>query len=152
MKKGTKIVLILAAVFLLLGIALCLVSLGMGGDPAQFLRDGTYTVSVSDPFGHLFDPDTYDDGREGSFGQRPGNFGEATSEGEGNYSVSTDIKNIEIDWVSGSVKIVRSEGANISFSESDPDGIDADDKLYYTIDGNTLKIECCKDTFGKKKK
>ena len=143
MRKGIKTVLILSAVFLLLGIALCIISFSMGADPVKLLTDGTYTISINKPIGHLFDPDTYDDDRDGSFGQRPGPFGEAVEEGENTYSVSGDIKNLEIEWVSGNVKIIRGEGKNITFSESDPDGIDTDDRLYYTIDGNTLKIECC---------
>ncbi len=143
MKKGIKIVLILATVFLLLGVALCIISFSMGADPVEFVRDGTYTISINNPIKHVLDPDVYEPDREGSFGQRPGTFGEAVAEGENSYSVSDDIKNLDIEWVSGNVKIVRGEGEHITFAESDPDGIDADDKLYYTIEGDTLKIECC---------
>ena len=143
MKKGIKVILILAVVFLLIGIALCVASVAMGANPLKLLSDGTYTLSVSDPIGHILDPDLYDENREGSFGQRPGNFGEAESTGD-TYSVSGDIKNLEIDWVSGNVKIIRGEGENITFSESDSGGIDADDKLYYEVNGDTLKIECCR--------
>ena len=143
MKKGIKVILILAVVFLLIGIALCVASVAMGADPLKLLSDGTYTISVSDPIGHILDPDLYEGDREGSFGQRPGNFGEAESTGD-TYSVSGDIKNLEIDWVSGNVKIIRGEGVNITFSESDSGGIDADDKLYYEVNGDTLKIECCR--------
>lgn len=143
MKKGIKIVLILAAVFLLLGVALCIISFSMGADPVELASDGTYTISINNPIKHVLDPDTYEDDRGGSFGQRPGTFGAAVEEGENSYSVSGDIKNLEIEWVSGNVKIVRGEGECITFAESDPDGIDADDKLYYTIEGDTLKIDCC---------
>ena len=143
MKKGIKIVLILAAVFLLLGVALCIISFSMGADPVELVSDGTYTININNPIKHVLDPDVYEADREGSFGQRPGTFGEAVAEGENSYSVSGDIKNLDIEWVSGNVKIVRGEGEDIIFAEYDPDGIDADDKLYYTIEGDTLKIDCC---------
>ncbi len=138
MKKSAKILLIIAAVLLLLGVAICVAALAMGADPIGLVLDGTYTFTLD-----FSGKDNNNPGRDGEFGQRPDGVSVSIAEGENNYSVSSDIKELSIDWVSGKVKIVKGEGNAITFSESAPGGIEAEDRLHYSVEGKTLKISCC---------
>ena len=129
MKKAKKVFLILAAAFLLLGAGLCVLSVGMGADPIKLFTDGTFSVVIS----------KNDPGREGSFGENAVSI----SDGDNNYAVSGSIDSVEIEWVAGKVSVLRGDGSAITFSESSDDGIESEYRLYYTLDGSTLKISCC---------
>lgn len=147
MKKRTIIVIAIAAALILFGICLSIAAVLMGAQPKQLFSDGSFTINVNDidDIDDIFEPE-----REGNFGERDGSFAQRpsaaeaeVSEGESNYSLSGEISTVKIDWVSGSVKIVKSAGDTISFSESASGGIEKDEALVYSVDGNTLNISCC---------
>lgn len=50
----------------------------------------------------------------------------------------SDVKNLEIDWTSGSVTIHRAEVDTISFAETP--GLDENQKMIWKLQGNTLVI------------
>ena len=61
----------------------------------------------------------------------------------GNFTyAAADIKEVEIDWVLGSVEIVQSDAAELSVSEESIK--DVDKQLHYYLEGTTLKIKFCK--------
>ncbi len=55
------------------------------------------------------------------------------------------IKNLEIDWAAGSVRIVSSDTDQISFQESSSG---QEKPMTYQVDGNTLKLSYCQAGFG----
>ncbi len=63
-------------------------------------------------------------------------------------TVTQDIKNIKVDWVSGSVRFVHTDAENVQFVETSDEGISKSDALVYTVRGNTLEIEFAKSSFG----
>lgn len=63
------------------------------------------------------------------------NDGTAASSGEVSPS---DVKNIEIDWTSGSVTILRADVDTISFAETP--GLDENQKMLWKLQGDTLII------------
>ena len=66
---------------------------------------------------------------------------------EGAAQFTSDIQEIEIDWVSGNIRLVPANVSNIQVSET---GVDNDKyAMLCEQDGQTLKIEYCKNlTFG----
>lgn len=63
-----------------------------------------------------------------------------TVESSGSVDAS-QIKNIQVEWVSGSILVEPSNVQNICFSETE--GLSDEDKLVWRLEGNTLKIEFC---------
>lgn len=61
----------------------------------------------------------------------------------GGASIPGNIKNIEVDWISGSVEIIPNEGGDIEFFESEKKLRD-EQKLHYLVDGDTLIIKFCR--------
>ena len=70
-----------------------------------------------------------------------------------NYSVgsfeynSGEIRNVKIEWVSGSVKIVESDSDRLKVTETDK-GLSEAQKMRWCIDGQTLKIRFCKPGYA----
>lgn len=70
-----------------------------------------------------------------------------------NYSVgsfeynSGEIRNVKIEWVSGSVKIVESDSDRLKVTETDK-GLSEAQKMRWRIDGQTLKIRFCKPGYA----
>ena len=70
--------------------------------------------------------------------------GDSSARIDGAAQFSADIQEIEIDWVSGNIRLVPANVSGIEVSESS-----VDDSKYAMIckqDGGTLKIEYCKNT------
>lgn len=59
------------------------------------------------------------------------------------------IKNIEVDWVSGGIKISQSDEETLNIdenSDSQPDAV----KVHSYVDGDTLKVKFCESGYTKK--
>lgn len=63
-------------------------------------------------------------------------------------TLTQDIRNIKVDWISGNVCFVRADVENIQFIETSDRGISKSDALVYTVRGNTLEIRFAKSSFG----
>lgn len=55
---------------------------------------------------------------------------------------AADVKNLEINWVAGSITIQPGDVSDIQFSEGD--GISGRDKMVWALQGDTLCIQFCK--------
>ena len=63
---------------------------------------------------------------------------------EENDSVTVSpIKNIDVNWVSGSVNIIRADVKEISVSESCDKELKDSEKMVYSIKGDTLRVDFC---------
>lgn len=60
--------------------------------------------------------------------------------------ITEDVKNIDVEWVSGNVTVARSEDENLYIIEEGR--ISESDALVYKIDGDTLEIDFVKPSFG----
>ena len=65
----------------------------------------------------------------------------------GNFEyTANEIDNIELNWHSGKINILRSDKENLSVSENN-DKLEESQKLHYFIDGSTIKINYCKSRY-----
>lgn len=59
----------------------------------------------------------------------------------GNGSIQTSqVKNLDIDWVSGSVSVIQGSGSEVRFYEEYKGTVDDDFVMRWYLDGTTLKI------------
>lgn len=63
---------------------------------------------------------------------------------KGGATLEATIKHIEIDWVSGDVKILEHSENTISFSETSNKKTNDDTSMYYYLEGDTLHIKFAK--------
>lgn len=64
---------------------------------------------------------------------------------DGEYAVSPEnIQKIEVDWVSGGVRVEAWDGAEIAFSEASRAALNDDTRLFYETGGGTLSIRYAK--------
>ena len=64
---------------------------------------------------------------------------------DGAYSVKADdLKELDIDWISGSVKVELTDGDVIRFQETADRTISEKDALRYGVSGGKLRIQACK--------
>ena len=64
---------------------------------------------------------------------------------DGTYSVKADdLKELDIDWISGSVKVELTDGDVIRFQETADRAISEKDALRYGVSGGKLRIQACK--------
>lgn len=52
-----------------------------------------------------------------------------------------DIRNIDIDWISGKVRVEEYNGDRIEFYEENSSGLDEDEKMRYLVENGNLKIK-----------
>lgn len=65
----------------------------------------------------------------------------------GNFEyTANEIDNIELNWHSGKINILRSDKENLSVSENN-DKLEESQQLHYFIDGSTIKINYCKSRY-----
>lgn len=65
----------------------------------------------------------------------------------GNFTYNKDdVKNIEINWVSGGITIVGTTSETLNVTENS-EKLDNNKKMHYYLDGNTLRIEYAKSKF-----
>lgn len=63
---------------------------------------------------------------------------------KGGATLEAAIKNIEIDWVSGDVKILKHSENTISFSETSNKNTNDNNSMYYYLEEDTLHIKFAK--------
>lgn len=62
----------------------------------------------------------------------------------GATEITGTVKNIEIEWLAGSVKLQTHEGNAVSVSETSSENLSDDKQLRYWLDGETLRIRYAK--------
>ena len=74
----------------------------------------------------------------------------------GNRDVSEQIDELDINWSSGEVSVVRHDLSTISIVETSTDKLDPDEQVHTWVDGKTLRIHFAKSGemffFGSPKK
>lgn len=84
-----------------------------------------------------------------SFGATSFAYDDSDAYTPGGTAISTSgIKEIELNWLSGSVNIEVYNGSEIRFSETANRELNADTELQYRVKGNKLVIQFCKSTRG----
>lgn len=127
MKKSVKIAVIAASGLIVLGIIICVIALFIGGNDMGSIKE----ISVTGDFTTI----------SGKYENYIDDYSES-----GSYSVNADnVKNIDIDWVSGDVEIIPYDGDTVTFTESAKASIAEDDALHYGIDDTTLHIQSFKN-------
>ena len=61
----------------------------------------------------------------------------------GDGKVDGKVKNIDIDWLSGSVSVVTGSGDSVVITEATTGKIDKDMRVHWWLDGTTLRIKFC---------
>ncbi len=117
MKKGTMIALIVAGALIVTGFVLAAVSFAIGSGVMEVIN------ATNIVFG--------DDGEEANTGEI---FNGKT------YIIDEKINSIDVDWSSGSVKVLPSPDGKLSFSEDAGSDIKSRDALRYEINNGVLKI------------
>lgn len=140
MKKGTITAIAIAAVLIVSGIALCIVSMGMGAQPKELFSNGTFSLDLDD-----FEIEVSKNGL-GVRADKNNEVNISTWPVE-NGAASVSVEKININWISGNVKIIGADVSEVSFSESADGGINADDALQYRVENGELIIDYCKDGF-----
>ena len=123
-------------------------SVTIGPNGIEVTEDGETTASIS-PNG----VEVTEDG-ETTFYNGPGDIwgggGQDAEVGDGyaidgEYAVSPEnIQKIEVDWVSGGVRMEAWDGAEIAFSEAARAALNDDTRLFYETGGGTLSIRYAK--------
>lgn len=54
------------------------------------------------------------------------------------------VREIEVDWLGGSVMVVLTDDDSLSFAEMAYQDVPEEQRLYYALDGDTLKIDFCR--------
>lgn len=134
MKRKTLTAIAIAAVLIVAGLALCVVSVDMGAQPKELFSNGTFTFDIDD-----FELDFDRNGISG--GKNDANIGSWPSMEE----TVIDVDKIVINWLSGKVSIEGADVNEVSFSESANKALDEDSALVYRIENGTLYIDYCRE-------
>jgi len=73
----------------------------------------------------------------------------------GNREFSEEIREIDLNWSSGEVSVIRYDKPTVSVSESNTDDLSEDKRVHTWLDGKVLRIQFCKSgkiSFGNDKK
>ena len=62
----------------------------------------------------------------------------------GDFETGSEIKNLEIDWVSGSVSVSEYDGSTVTVTETCNKELNDTQKVHTWLDGSTLHIRFCK--------
>ncbi|MGN1002508.1 MAG: DUF4097 family beta strand repeat-containing protein [Oscillospiraceae bacterium] len=139
MKKWLKITLTAALVLLVLGGAAWTGAYCLGARPAEVFNDNTLHLpdGVHMSFGSGGSSGIFISDRHG-FGSE--DLNSAVSP-DGTYTLSAEgIDSLSIDWLSGSAKVLVTEGSRITIAESAPGGIRESEALRYAVKDGTLSI------------
>ncbi len=71
-------------------------------------------------------------------------YEDASSYTMGGTELTETIREVDIDWVSGSVTVSYHDGDHVVISETSSGKLDEDSSLYYRVTGDTLEIEYAK--------
>ncbi len=123
MKKSTKILLCLSAVFIGLGAILTVSALCLGVKPVSAFESGIFDFTVQEAGTSEFSQD-------------------------GRYVISADgIENLYIDWVDGKIEIEAYDGSEIILEES-ASTLDENNSLVYRLDNKSLEINSAASRSG----
>ena len=110
---------------------------------AQRQDDGTYTVEMIPSVG-IFAVDALWDGSSATYTfctQAEGAAGYVSE----TFSVEpARVREIEVDWLGGSVMVVLTDDDSLSFAEMAYQDVPEEQRLSYALDGDTLKIDFCR--------
>lgn len=110
---------------------------------AQRQDDGTYTVEMIPSVG-IFAVDALWDGSSATYTfctQAEGAAGYVSE----TFSVEpARVREIEVDWLGGSVMVVLTDDDRLSFAEMAYQDVPEEQRLSYALDGDTLKIDFCR--------
>lgn len=138
MKKSVKTALIVALVLVLAGAAVFGVAWALGARPVETLQSASLYFPTRTVYN--YDTGTQENGIPRGFGSQ------TPVAADGTYTLSAEgVKNLDIDWLSGSTRIVLDEkaGNRITLSESASGGIKREHALKYQVDQGTLTILYC---------
>ena len=125
MSKTVKTVLLTALLLIILGMALIAVSLLRGANIRELWNSGNFQVGqISTGYGDLKDYTICKSGEE--------SFSPA------------EVKRIDLDWISGTVKLQPGSGDRITLKESCEKALKDEQKLCWKLDEGTLSIRFCK--------
>ena len=125
MSKTVKTVLLTALLLIILGMALIAVSLLRGANIRELWNSGNFQVGqISTGYGDLKDYTICKSGEE--------SFSPA------------EVKRIDLDWISGTVKLQPGSGDRITLKESCEKTLKDEQKLCWKLDEGTLSIRFCK--------
>ena len=122
MKKSSKIILLLSAILISLGLILTIGGLASGVQIERILQDGIWNVTL------------YEETPENDFSS------------SGRYSISSaDIQQLSVSWLDGSITIEPYDGNEILIEESSSEEINQKNHLGFTTQDGVLRIfECAK--------
>ncbi len=124
MKKSSKILLIMAAIFIAIGTLLALIGIACGVKPINAIKNGLLDVSYSVERTNEFSPD-------------------------GRYVIPAGgISEIKLDWTSGDIKVEVYEGQDIILEESSVFDLSNDNYLSYKVSGGVLDISDYPERYG----
>lgn len=124
MKKSTKVLLCLSAVFLSAGVLLMVWGIAAGVHPLKVFRDGFMNISLYEHRTSPFSPD-------------------------GRYTIPAGgIQKLDIDWVDGQVTIEPYDGGDILVEETSSSTLDEHTALMYTVKHGTLEIDVSPERAG----
>ena len=116
MKKSNKIILILAAILFITGLAFSVTGMIKGASPMAMLYDGKLSVSLPEDNVNAF-------------------------EESNRYALpASGINHIDISWISGTVSVIPYEGKEIILEESSTEKITEDEGLKFTLEEGELEI------------
>ena len=125
MSKTVKTVLLTALLLIVLGMALIAVSLLRGANIRELWNSGNFQVGqISTGYGDLKDYTICKSGEE--------SFSPA------------EVKRIDLDWISGTVKLQPGSGDRITLKENCEKALKDEQKLCWKLDEGTLSIRFCK--------
>ena len=125
MSKTVKTVLLTALLLIVLGMALIAVSLLRGANIRELWNSGNFQVGqISTGYGDLKDYTICKSGEE--------SFSPA------------EVKRIDLDWISGTVKLQPGSEDRITLKESCEKALKDEQKLCWKLDEGTLSIRFCK--------
>lgn len=147
MKKSTKIILIIAAVLIVLGIVISSISLKDGANIEIRHEDGSIDVvgemineAIDKASGYVMDQINvaYITGSGDYVGERSWNPVSPGNE----YSVPADgVSSLSIAWIAGGIEIVPVSGNEIKISESCETPLDGETALCWRVENGVLEIK-----------
>lgn len=124
MKKSTKVILCLAALFISLGSILVLAGIISGVNPVQAIHDGALDFTIYKKRTHTFSPN-------------------------GRYAIPMEeMQTLQIDWLNGRIVIEPYDGTDIILEESCSTAFDDHNSLDYSIQDNELSVSFCPAQMG----
>ena len=110
---------------------------------AQAQDDGTFRAELPQSDG-IFAIDALWDGSSATYTFRTQAEGAAGYVSE-TFSVEpARVREIEVDWLGGSVMVVLTDDDSLSFAEMAYQDVPEEQRLSYALDGDTLKIDFCR--------